>query len=193
MPESFDRIILGSSVSVRDEAITQLVSAGRGSLEFILGDDACRHRLLGASINWDRLLLAFKDSTVLGYAAFKFEGRGPFNVQLKDFVREFGRFAGALRYALFCLSERRENRYQFFLYGLRVIKPARHQGIASALLGQVFEQAKAVGAPRVDLEILRRNQAARKLYLENGFVGRRWPWPLKFPIEHMTRRVEVVR
>jgi GNAT superfamily N-acetyltransferase len=76
---------------------------------------------------------------------------------------------------------------------LRVIKPARHQGIASALLGQVFEQAKAVGAPRVDLEILRRNQAARKLYLENGFVGRRWPWPFKFPIEHMTRRVEVVR
>lgn len=191
MPEGFDRIVLGASVSARDEAITQLVSAGRGSLAFILGDDACRHRLLGASINWDRLLLAFKGSTVLGYAAFKFDGRGPFNVQIDDFVREFGCLGGAIRYALFCLCERREHRYEFFLYGLRVIKSARHRGVASALLGQVFEQAKAVGASRVDLEILRRNLAARKLYLKHGFVGRAWPWPVILPIERMTRRTEV--
>lgn len=193
MPESFDRIVLGSSLQVRDQAMTRLVSAGRGSLAYILGDDACRYRLLGASINWDRVLLAFKGSTVLGYAAFKIDGRGPFSVQMSDFVREFGRVAGAMRYALFRFSEHRENRYRFFLYGLRVSKPARQQGVGSALLGEVLVQANAVGATQVDLEVLRRNHAARNLYLRNGFVCRQSPLPALLPVERMTRRLEVAR
>ena len=186
MPESLDRIVLGSTLQATDEAMSRLVSAGRGSLAYILGDDACRHRLLGASINWDRVLLAFNDSTVLGYAAFKIDGRGPFSAQMSDFVREFGRVAGAVRYALFWLSERREGRYRFFLYGLRVNKPFRQQGIGRALLGEVFAKAKSIGATQVDLEVLRRNQAARKLYLGNGFVSRPWPWPAILPVERMT-------
>lgn len=187
MPDSFDRIVLGSNLEVQGPAIRRLVSSGRGSLAFILGDHACRYRLLGDSINWDRVLLAFKGSRVLGYAAFKMDRRGPFAVQLTDFVREFGRCSGAVRYGMFRIFECREYRYRFFLYGLRVSKQVRHQGIASALLEEICAQARAAGATQVDLEVLRRNQAARKLYLDNGFVSRQWPWPKSLPVERMTR------
>jgi ribosomal protein S18 acetylase RimI-like enzyme len=192
MPDSFDRIVLGSSLQVQDPAIRRLVSSGRGSLAFILGDHACRYRLLGDAINWDRVLLVFKDSKVLGYAAFKMDRRGPFSAQLSDFVRVFGRWSGALRYGVFRISECREYRYRFFLYGLRVSKQVRHQGIASALLEEICVHARAVGATQVDLEVLRRNQLAQKLYLDNGFVSRQWPWPKPLPVERMTRSLEVL-
>ncbi|VVO11711.1 GNAT family N-acetyltransferase [Pseudomonas fluorescens] len=163
-------IVLGSSLLERDEAIARLITSGRGSLAFILGDEACRYRLLGRGINWDRILIAYRDSTALGYAAFKHHRRGPFSPGLAPFLGEFGRLRGALRYLLFVIAEHREWYYGFYLYGLRVIKPVRHQGIASALLAQTFAQARQAGYAKVELEVQVKNQRAQRLYTQQGFI-----------------------
>jgi ribosomal protein S18 acetylase RimI-like enzyme len=164
------RIDLGSSLPQRDEAIARLITSGRGSLAFILGDEACRYRLLGQAINWDRILIAYRDSTALGYAAFKHHRRGPFSPGLAPFLSEFGRFKGALRYLLFVIAEGREWYYGFYLYGLRVIKQVRHQGIATALLAETFDQARQAGYAKVELEVQLKNQRAQRLYTQQGFI-----------------------
>jgi ribosomal protein S18 acetylase RimI-like enzyme len=164
------QIVLGSRLLERDEAIARLITSGRGSLAFILGDEACRYRLLAQAINWDRILIAYRDSTALGYAAFKHHRRGPFSPGPGPFLREFGRFKGVSRYLLFVIAECREWYYGFYLYGLRVAKPARHQGIATALLAKTFDQARQAGYDKVELEVQVKNQTAQQLYVQQGFI-----------------------
>ncbi|POA17737.1 N-acetyltransferase [Pseudomonas sp. FW300-N1A1] len=186
-------IVLGSSLApdlTADPALSRIVTDGRGSLAFILGDTACRQRLLGTSIHWDRVLLAFEDGQAVGYAAFKHQLRGPFALRPQPFVREFGWLRGWLRFAAFCLSEFREWRYPFLLYGLRVNRTARQHGVGSALVQACCAQAAASGFKDVFLEVPLDNQRARELYLHNGFrlLRKRWvPWP---PVRTMHRRAE---
>lgn len=187
------QIVLGSSLDpecTADPAVTRVVTQGRGSLAFLLGDSDCRQRLLGACINWDRVLLAFEKGHVVGYVAFKHHLRGPFALRLQPFMREFGRVMGWLRFAGFCLSEYREWRYPFLLYGLRVDKSARTQGVGSALVQACCAHAKLSGYREVFLEVPLDNERARQLYLHNGFrlLRKRWvPFP---PVRTMHRSLE---
>lgn len=186
-------IVLGSSLTpdlITEPKLSRLVTDGRGSLAFIIGNSATRQRLLGDSIHWDRILLAFEDGQAVGYAALKYQMRGPFALRAKPFIREFGWLSGTLRFAAFCLSEWREWRYPFLLYGLRVRKSARNHGIASALLQACSKQAATCGFTAVYLEVPLANDRARHLYLQNGFglLRKRWvPWP---PVRTMRRYVE---
>ncbi|MNI46265.1 putative acetyltransferase [compost metagenome] len=165
------QILLASSTSERTPAIARWISSGRGSLAFILGDEDCRFRLLADGINWDRVLLAYRSDGAVGYATFKHHRRGPFSPGLRPFVREFGRLGGTLRYGLFMISECREWSYGFYLYGLRVHKVARRQGVASTLLQAVFKQALGSGHEKIELEVQAKNLAARAFYAHHGFVS----------------------
>jgi ribosomal protein S18 acetylase RimI-like enzyme len=165
------QVILASSSPGREPAIARWVTSGRGSLAFILGDEDCRHRLLADGINWDRVLIAYRREGAVGYAAFKQHRRGPFSPGLAPFVREFGRCGGTLRYGLFMISECREWYYGFYLYGLRVRKVARRQGVASALLQAVFKQAVDSGHEKIELEVQAKNLAAQAFYAHHGFVA----------------------
>ncbi|MGE8459092.1 MAG: GNAT family N-acetyltransferase, partial [Pseudomonas alloputida] len=104
------RIVLGSDLSperAADPALARLLAEGRGSLAFLIGNTACRYRLLGAAIHWDRVLLAFDGDQALGFAALKHGRRGPFALHWRPFVREFGVLSGWVRFIGFCLSELR--------------------------------------------------------------------------------------
>ena len=187
------KIVLGSELPAEEQSqpqLAHLVTGGRGSLAFLIGDNDCRERLLGRSIHWDRVLLAFEDGEASGYVAFKHHRRGPFALRLQPFVAEFGWLMGRLRFAGFCLSEWREWRYPFLLYGLRVSKAARNQGIGSALVQACCAQAVTAGFKEAYLEVPLDNDRARALYLHNGFrlLRMRWvPWP---PVRSMLRRLE---
>lgn len=163
-------IVLGSSLAPLDESVARLVTSGRGSLAFILGNDASRYRLLGQAINWDRVLLAMDEGQAKGYAAFKHKCRGPFRLRAGPFVTEFGVLRGLWRFSLFAVSELRECRYPFLLYGLRVLKTARKQGLGSALVNACCQHASNTGFAQVDLEVPINNANARQLYAHNGFV-----------------------
>ncbi|OMQ37104.1 GNAT family N-acetyltransferase [Pseudomonas putida] len=165
------QIVLASNTSERTPAIARWITSGRGSLKFILGDEDCRHRLLADGINWDRVLLAYRSDGAVGYATFKHHRRGPFSPGLRPFVREFGRLGGTLRYGLFMISECREWYYGFYLYGLRVHKVDRRQGVASALLQAVCAQALDSEHEKIELEVQAKNLAARAFYAHHGFVS----------------------
>jgi ribosomal protein S18 acetylase RimI-like enzyme len=164
------QIVLASNTSERTPAIARWITSGRGSLKFILGDEDCRHRLLADGINWDRVLLAYRSDGAVGYASFKHHRRGPFSPGLRPFVREFGRLGGTLRYGLFMISECREWYYGFYLYGLRVHKVDRRQGVASALLQAVCARALDSEHEKIELEVQAKNLAARAFYAHHGFV-----------------------
>jgi len=183
-------IVLGSELAperAADPALAHLLSQGRGSLAFLLGDSTCRLRLLGAGIHWDRVLLAFDGERAVGFAAFKHHRRGPFGLHWRPFVREFGLFNGAVRFVGFCLSELREWRYGFLLYGLRVDRSARNQGIGSALVQAYCAHAAGQGFTRIELEVPLNNPRARRLYLHNGFTLRRKRWVPFPPVRGMWR------
>ena len=57
----------------------------------------------------------------------------------------------------------------FVLYDLYVIKAARRQGIARALMNAASEWAKAQGAARLDLETARDNAPGQALYRDLGY------------------------
>ncbi|WP_313395477.1 MULTISPECIES: GNAT family N-acetyltransferase [unclassified Pseudomonas] len=183
-------IVLGSDLAAEratDPALAQLLSQGRGSLAFLLGDSASRLRLLGAGIHWDRVLLAFDGERAVGFAAFKHARRGPFGLHWRPFVREFGLLAGSVRFAGFCLSELREWRYGFLLYGLRVERSARNLGIGQALVQACCTHAAGLGFARIDLEVPLNNPRARRLYQHNGFNLRRKRWVPLPPVRGMWR------
>jgi ribosomal protein S18 acetylase RimI-like enzyme len=165
------QIVLASSSPERTPAIARWITSGRGSLAFILGDEDCRQRLLADGINWDRVLLAYRSDGAVGYATFKHHRRGPFSPGLRPFVREFGRLGGTLRYGLFMISECREWYYGFYLYGLRVHKVARRQGVASALLQAVYALGLDSEHEKIELEVQAKNLAARAFYAHHGFVS----------------------
>jgi len=165
------QIVLASNTSERTPAIARWITSGRGSLAFILGDEDCRFRLLADGINWDRVLLAYRSDGAVGYATFKHHRRGPFSPGLRPFVREFGRLGGTLRYGLFMISECREWYYGFYLYGLRVHKVDRRQGVASALLQAVCARALDSEHEKIELEVQAKNLAARAFYAHHGFVS----------------------
>ena len=57
----------------------------------------------------------------------------------------------------------------FVLYDLYVIKAARRQGVARALMNAASEWAKAQGAARLDLETARDNAPGQALYRDLGY------------------------
>ncbi|MDE4540812.1 MULTISPECIES: GNAT family N-acetyltransferase [unclassified Pseudomonas] len=186
------RIVLGSDLAperAADPALAQLLTQGRGSLAFLIGNPACRYRLLGGAIHWDRVLLAFEGEQALGFAALKHDGRGPFALHWRPFIREFGLISGWVRFAGFCLSELREWRYPFLLYGLRVSKAARQQGMGAALVQACCTHAAKLGFTQVELEVPLNNPRAKRLYLHNGFALRRKRWVPFPPVRGMWRGV----
>ncbi|WDY59355.1 GNAT family N-acetyltransferase [Pseudomonas sp. PSKL.D1] len=190
LPEAVLRIVLGSDLAqerATDPALAQLLTQGRGSLAFLIGDTDCRFRLLAGAIHWDRVLLAFDGEQPVGFAAFKHRRRGPFGLQWRPFVREFGVLSGAVRFVGFCLSEVREWRYPFLLYGLRVAKVARNRGVGAALVQACCAHAAGQGFHNVELEVPLGNARAERLYLHNGFALRRERWVPFPPVRNMSR------
>ena len=57
----------------------------------------------------------------------------------------------------------------YVVYDLYVIKAARRQGVARALMNAASEWAKAQGAARLDLETARDNVSGQALYRDLGY------------------------
>jgi [ribosomal protein S18]-alanine N-acetyltransferase len=59
---------------------------------------------------------------------------------------------------------------ELHINNLAVLPEYRRQGIASMILGRVFEVGRRVGAGRATLEVRRSNEIARRLYERFGFT-----------------------
>jgi ribosomal-protein-alanine N-acetyltransferase len=59
---------------------------------------------------------------------------------------------------------------ELHINNLAVLPMYRRRGVASAILGRVFDEARVLGANRATLEVRRSNDAARQLYERFGFA-----------------------
>lgn len=169
MSEEGVRLLWPKDAAEAGEAALHLVATGRGLLKFVLGDEQQRYRLLAAHIRWGHVLLAMRGDAVLGFAAIKRHGCGPYMPGLRAFIQVFGPCSGCWRWGLFVLLEWRGWRSECYLYGLKVLPQARRQGIAAVLVETVLARAGAEGVRRVELDVSDRHAGARALYLKLGF------------------------
>jgi len=172
------RIVAGRA-SAADARAIELVASGRGSLAMVYGEPAMRQRLLTPTIDWERVFTAYLDDEPVGFLAFQWKGRGPYDLAMRDFIREFGPVAGLSRWMLHAMLELRSAWPRcVHITGLRVEQAARRRGIASALIARAEAESRRIGATTLALDVYGSNAAALSLYARAGFhvVHHRRPW-----------------
>lgn len=167
------RIVVSPCHEDINPSARRLLARARGSMGFLLGDIDQRNRVLERGLRWEQVILAMRGETAVGFASFKCRGRGgPYAPTFADFYRVHG--AGACwRLPLFWLSELRDCRSGFYLYGVKVDRRHRGRGIAKALLDAVRDEAVKRGASFVELEVTESHPRAQLIYERYGYVARK--------------------
>lgn len=172
------RIVAGLACAADTRAI-ELVASGRGSLAMIYGELVMRRRLLAPAIDWERVFTAYLDDEPAGFLTFQWQWRGPYQLAMRDFIREFGAIAGMPRWMLHAMLELRSACPGcVHITGLRVEQAARRRGIALELIARAEAEARRLGATTLALDVYGSNAAALALYARAGFqvVYHRRPW-----------------
>lgn len=167
------RIVLGPDPETLGPDAIRLLSGGRGSMRFFLGDNALRRQVLAPRLRWQQVIVAIRGTQVVGFAAFKCNGRGgPYAPSLTDFTKVHGRNAW-WRWLGFWLVEARDIPVDFYLYGVKVDRRFRGLGIARMLLDAVSNEARRQGAQYVELEVTENHPRAQDVYARYGFLPHR--------------------
>lgn len=171
MTSAHDMVIglLGLQETVTGAEV-ELVSSGKATLRFCIGPAEVQSRVLGSSINWDRVILARKNGKPVGYLSFFMAGYGPFNVRVKSFIDEFGVISGVSRFLVYKLLEQRCKRSPCYVYKMAVPGPMRSKGVGSGLMAFLYSHAKAGALEAIELEVFAKNMTAISFYKGLGFL-----------------------
>jgi ribosomal protein S18 acetylase RimI-like enzyme len=167
------RIIVGPSQDQVNASARRLLARARGSMGFLLGDINQRNRVLERNLKWNQVILAMRGDVAVGFATFKCHGRGgPYAPRFSDFFDVHGASA-YWRFPLFWLSELRDWRSAFYLYGVKVDRRHRGHGIAKALLDAVRDEAVKRQAAFIELEVTESHLRAQLIYERYGYVAQK--------------------
>lgn len=164
------RSLDGLSAAHRSAAVRLFWGAFRDKLGALLGPDARALGVLDLVAQADHALVALgPDGQVVGVAGFR-SPRGSFvALDLPALVRGYGRFGGWWRNAVLGWLGREVDNTRFLIDGLAVAPDWRSQGIGSALIEALADQARARGYPVLRLDVADHNTRARALYDRLGF------------------------
>lgn len=119
----------------------------------------------------DYALIARDDKGgIQGVAGFKTANGGLAGGELSDLRAQYGLWGGLWRGVLLSSLERDLEPGVFLMDGICVDANARGQGVGSALLNAIFDEARVQGATSVRLDVIDTNPRARALYERMGFV-----------------------
>jgi len=164
------RIVVGPDPTELGPDAFRLLSSGRGTLRFTLGDDDIRRRVLEPGLRWEQVIVAQRGRRILGFAAFKCRGLGgPYAPSLGDFARVHG-LSCWWRWLVFWLVEARDIPAEFYLYSLKIDRRFRGLGVARMLLDAVSAEARRRGAHHVELEVTDKHAKAQALYERYGYI-----------------------
>ena len=143
-----------------------------GKLGPVLGPDARATAYLARVIRADHCFSALsEDGTLLGIAGFKSPFGSFAGGSLADMRLTYGRFGALWRgFLLRALGNEVDNR-RFLIDGIAVARSARGQGIGSALVAALCQEARTRGYLSIRLEVIDSNWRARALYERLGFVA----------------------
>jgi ribosomal protein S18 acetylase RimI-like enzyme len=160
-------LALGESPSAVD---IRLVSSGKATLRFCVGNEETQSRVFVNAINWNRVILAKENGKTIGFLSFFQDGFGPFNVGRNAFTKEFGPVPGVFRFWAYKLLEKRCARPACYVYKLGVVGRMRNSGIGSSMMACLISHASAAGLASIELDVFGKNIRAAELYARAGFL-----------------------
>lgn len=143
-----------------------------GKLGRVLGPEDRAERFLTRVMRADHCFVARNLSgDLVGVAGFKtpqgaFAGGGT-----ADLTAEYGLAGGMWRAGVLRLLSRDIDNDRFLIDGICVARGARSQGIGTALLAALCDEARARGYRSVRLDVVDTNFRARALYERLGFMA----------------------
>lgn len=108
---------------------------------------------------------------LIGIAGFKSPGGSFAGGTSADMRAVYGRFGAAWRMAVLWLLSHEVDNHRFLIDGIAVSRGARGQGVGSALLAALCDEARRRGYASIRLEVIDSNWRARSLYERKGFVA----------------------
>jgi len=168
------QISLGLPDAMRDQAAALYWEAFGGKLGRVMGPDKLALAFLADALCADHALVACNHrGRLLGIAGFKSYDGSFAGGDVTDMRRVYGRWGAAWRAGLLWLLQREVDNDRFLLDGICVAREARSQGIGSALMLAMFDEARARGYSAIRLDVIDTNWRARALYERLGFQALR--------------------
>ncbi len=160
----------GISDAHRDQAADLYWGAFGAKLGQVLGPTPKAMRYITRVLDGTHGISAVdSEGRLLGVAGFKTHQGALVGGGFGDMVAIYGTFGAMWRVALLSLLERDVENDRFLMDGIFVAPAARGQGVGTALLDAICEQARTRGYAEVRLDVINTNPRARALYERQGF------------------------
>lgn len=163
--------ISGIAQADRATAAALYWQAFGGKLGRVLGPDQKALTLLSRVMRTDHGLGAYHGETLVGLVGFKTSKGALVDGTLADFCAVYGAVSGTCRALLLGLLERDVDNTNFLLDGICVDAAARSQGVGTALLAALEDEARTRHYTSLRLDVIDSNPRARALYERLGFTA----------------------
>ncbi|PUB15481.1 GNAT family N-acetyltransferase [Yoonia sediminilitoris] len=164
------KVSTGIPDASRAEAVALYWQAFGEKLGFVLGPKYKAVQFIGVVMRSDHGICAHDaQGRLLGVAGFKTENGALVGGTFPDMRRVYGWTSAALRGLLIAALERDVENKRFLMDGLFVAADARGKGVGTALLQELYAEARRRGYTQVRLDVVDTNKRARALYEQEGF------------------------
>lgn len=162
---------LGLPDALRADAAAIYWDAFGGKLGRMLGPEAKALAFLRRAMRADHCITVIDGGgRLLGLAGFKTPNGAFAGGETGDLRAIYGRIGALWRMAVLRLLEREVENTRFLLDGICVAPTARGQGVGTALIGAICDEARARGYHGVRLDVIDSNPRAKALYERLGFT-----------------------
>lgn len=152
------------------EAASLYWEAFGGKLGFIMGPQEKALTFVKSVLRPDHGICAHDETgRLLGIAGFKTAQGALVGGEFRDLARVYGWISASFRSLLLAALERDIENERFLMDGIFVAQTARGQGVGTALLDAVAQEAKSRGYTQVRLDVIDTNPRAKALYRHVGF------------------------
>lgn len=164
------RITTGIPEADRAEAAALYWEAFGEKLGFVLGPKYRALIFITSVMRSDHGICAHDDDgRLLGVAGFKTMHGALVGVDFHELRQVFGWVGASIRILLLATLEKDTDNERFVMDGIFVAQEARGNGVGTALLNAIAQEAKTRGYRQVRLDVVDSNPRARALYLHEGF------------------------
>lgn len=144
-----------------------------GKLGRVMGPECRAMDYITRVMRPDHAISAIRaDGEVLGVAGFKTPEGAFVGGTFADLAAIYGRIGAVWRAGFLAILEREVENRCFVMDGIFVRDDSRGQGVGTALLDAICDEARRRGYDEVRLDVIGENIRARALYERMGFVAR---------------------